>query len=151
MDQIKLYSNTIKEIKNDIFNKNIHTNFKCLNNSLYQDSVSYEKRCLDSQRICAKYPLYVPIIVNCLDKDIKFKKNKYLAPKDIDFGKLIITIRSQIELDPSKAIFLFIDDMLFNQSENIGSIYENYKFKNKIKNNGDLYLYITINVENTFG
>jgi len=151
MDQIKLYSNTIKEIKDDIFNKNINKNFKFLSNSLYQNSVSYEKRCSDSQRICAKYPACVPIIVNCLDKEIKLKKNKYLAPKDIDCSKLIITIRSQIELDPSKAIFLFIDDILFSQSEIIGTIYENYKLKNKIKNDGDLYLYLTINVENTFG
>ena len=151
MDQINLYSSTIKEIKDDIFNKTMHKNFKNLSNGLYQNNVSYEKRCLDSQRICAKYPYHVPVIVNCLDKGIKLKKIKYLIPKDIECYKLLVTIRSQLELDPAKAIFIFIDDTLFDQSAIIGTVYENYKIKNNIKSNGDLYLYVSVTGENTFG
>ena len=147
MDQIKLYSNTIKEIRNDIFNNNIHTNYS----GLFQNNIPYEKRCADYQRICAKYPSYIPIIVNCLDKGVKLKKNKYLVPKELECYKLVFSIRSQLVLDPSQAIFLFVDDVLFDNASIIGDIYEQYKIKNKIKNSDDLYMYITLTTENTFG
>ena len=68
MDDLKQFNNTFKEIVTDIINTN-----KVYNNTKYQDSVSYQKRCEDSARLCIKYPDYVPVIVNCFNPELLIK------------------------------------------------------------------------------
>ncbi len=144
MDELKQFKNTFKEIVKDITNtKQIYNNIK------YQDSVSYKKRCEDSNRLCIKYPDYIPVIVNCFNPEIQIKKNKFLVPKDVSCSRLIISIRSQLLLDSNIAIFMFVDNMLFEHSKSVLEIYKQYMDKKKDKN--DKYLYVDVTLENTFG
>ena len=144
MDGLKQFNNTFKEIVTDIINTN-----KIYNNTKYQDSVSYQKRCEDSDRLCIKYPDYVPVIVNCFNPELQIKKNKFLVPKDTSGSRLIISIRSQLVLNSHDAVFMFIDNILFEHSKNIGEIYEYYMSNKKDKK--DKYMYVDITLENTFG
>ena len=151
MDELKLYSDAINEIKDEIINNNFTKHHNKQANDKYQNSVSYQKRCFDSIKLCTKYPDHVPIIVNCTETEIKLKKTKYLVPKDLEASKFMFTIRSQIKLHSSKAIFVFVDNILLDNNKLIGQIYEEHLRKNKIKDDGDRFLYITITLENTFG
>jgi hypothetical protein len=144
MDELKQFKNTFKEIVKDIVNTD-----KVYSNTKYQDNVSYQKRCEDSTRLCIKYPGYVPVIVNCFNPELQIKKNKFLVPKDISGSRLIVSIRSQLLLTSNIAVFMFIDNMLFEHSKTVGEIYEYYMYNKKDKN--DKYMYVDITLENTFG
>lgn len=150
MDELKLYSDTINEIKDEIINNNFAKHHTKQANDIYQNIVPYEKRCNDSINLCTKYPEHVPIIVNCTDKEIKLKKTKYLVPKDLEGSKFIITLRSQIKIHSSKAIFIFVNNILFDNNKTIGQIYEDYLYK-KNREKEDKFMYLTVTFENTFG
>ena len=66
-------------------------------------------------------------------------------------SSVIYNIRKQLELSPEKAIFIFCDGKLLNLTQTIGEIYENYLHNNKIKSDGDLFLYFELKEESTFG
>ena len=138
------FTNTFKEIIKDIVNTN-----KPYSNIKYQDIVSYQKRCEDSTRLCINYPDHVPVIVNCYNNELKIKKNKFLVPKESQGSRLIVSIRSQLILNSNTAVFMFIDNVLFEHTKNIGSVYEYYINKQKDKN--DKYMYVDVTLENTFG
>jgi len=144
MDELKQFKNTFKEIVKDMVNVN-----KVYSNTKYQDNISFKKRCEDSTRLCIKYPGYVPVIVNCFNPELQIKKNKFLVPKDISGSRLIVSIRSQLLLTSNIAVFMFIDNMLFEHSKTVGEIYEYYMYNKKDKN--DKYMYVDITLENTFG
>ena len=79
------------------------------------------------------------------------RKNKFLVPYDLSVSSLLANIRSQMKLDPSKALFIFCDNTLLSGSQMINEVYKNYKYKNNIGARNDNFLYITIEEENTFG
>lgn len=143
------YNNIFGQVFNEITD-NINNN-SYSSAPLYQNIVDYDERCYKSNNLCIKYPDLVPVIINCIDKDIKLEKVKYLIGRDAEASKLIITLRKQIKLDSSKAVFLFIDNILVNSSSYMGELYDNYKLKHNIKPGDDLYFYISLQGENTFG
>ena len=63
----------------------------------------------------------------------------------------MFAIRSQMTLESHKAMFLFIGEMFLDNTKILGEVYETYLEKNNIKENGDLYFYINLTTENTFG
>lgn len=99
-------------------------------------------------QITKKYPNRIPIICERLknsDNDCPpIDKNKFLVPFEFTIGQFLFTIRKRMKLPPEKAIFLFINDKIYNSSQQLSNIYE--KDKNK-----DGFLYITYTSENTFG
>lgn len=111
------------------------------------------KRISESNRIISKFPDRIPVIV--LTKNVTLekllKKNKFLVPYDLSVSYLLANIRSQIKLEPSKALFLFCDNTLLSGSQTINEIYKNYKYKHGIGPSKDNFLYISIEEENTFG
>lgn len=118
-----------------------------MNNSNWDKT--FEERELYSQRLLNKYPDRVPVIIenNKLNKSeyiIEKSKSKYLIPKELHVSELIILIRKNIKMDSSKAIFIFVDNVLVPLNSNVGSIYNLYK-------NPDGFLYVTFSCENTFG
>lgn len=119
----------------------------------YKEIVSYKKRCYDSNRIRVKHPEHIPIII---DYSFDFilnenKRSKFLIPINCNVSMLLYHIRKHLKLEPTEAVFLFIDNMIANHSITIGEIYEQYLEKNKIKKDGDKYLYAFLTKENTFG
>ena len=115
---------------------------------IFKNSVSFNDRILESQRILAKYPDRIPIICerststsnDCPNID----KNKFLVPNDFTLGQFIFIIRKRMHLPPEKAIFLFINSNFYNSAVLLSNIYETDK-------DDDGFLYITYAFENTFG
>lgn len=116
-------------------------------------NIALSIRISESVRILARNPDKIPIIVECSDEELvkQIKKNKFLVPYDVSASYLLISIRKHMKLDPSEALFMFCDNNLVSGTSIMGTLYENYKTKNRIVNEGDLFLYITITKENTFG
>lgn len=118
----------------------------------FQKNTHFDKRLYESSRLKTKYHDRVCVIVsksnNC-SKDISdIDKHKYLVPKSITVGQFVYIIRKRIEIDPSKAIFIFVNDgkhdILPPTSGSLDELYEQYK-------ESDGFLYITFSGESTFG
>ena len=100
-------------------------------------------------RISIKYPDRIPIFVT---KSVYasstlpgIDKNKYLAPKDLTLGQFQYVIRKRLKLAPDKALFFFIDGMIFCTSELLIDIYE------KAHDKDDGFLHVMYSGESTFG
>ena len=112
----------------------------------FKNSKSEKDRLNESSKIIDKYPDRLPIVV---EKSSKSKindidKNKYLVPKEMTLGQFLYVIRKRIKLDPSEALFFFVNNILCSNTQNMNEIYNTYKDK-------DGFLYITYSSENTFG
>ena len=113
----------------------------------FKDNYAFEDRLLESTRIINKYPHRLPIIcerskysADCPPID----KNKYLVPDDFAFGQFIFVIRKRLKLPPEKAIFLFIQNSVPQNTHSINDIYNANKDE-------DGFLYVSYSYENTFG
>jgi GABA(A) receptor-associated protein len=106
--------------------------------------LDYDYRLNEAQRMLGKYPDRVPIIIEPTTDDLKLKKCKYLVPKDITCGQFLYVIRKYIKLEPKEALFMFVSNVLPATNDSIANIYNLYK-------EPDLFLYIKISKENTFG
>ena len=105
-----------------------------------------EKRREESNRILAKYPDRIPVIVekHQNSKISNIDKCKFLVPTDLTVGQFVYVVRKRIKLEPEKAIFLFIKDSLPPTSQLMSAIYEEHK-------GDDGFLWVSYAGENTFG
>ncbi|KAJ1675631.1 ubiquitin-like protein atg8 [Spiromyces aspiralis] len=105
-----------------------------------------DKRKAEAERIRKKYPDRIPVICEKVEKsDIpNIDKKKYLVPADLTVGQFVYVIRRRIKLNPEKAIFIFVREVLPPTAALMSSIYDEYKDE-------DGFLYITYSGENTFG
>lgn len=110
-----------------------------------------DKRVAEAERILAKYPDRVPVIVEKADRanlpDIE--KKKFIVPSTMLCGEFKYTIHKQIkvsagELNSDQTIYLFVAGKTPKQGANMLEIYEQYKAE-------DGFLYITYSAENTLG
>lgn len=100
----------------------------------------------DALRIIEKYPDRIPVIVKTVFKRPPLDKHKYLVPKDLTVGQFIHVLRRRIELESEKALFIFVNGgILPPTSSIISEIYDKYK------DDENLFLYMEISLENTFG
>ena len=109
---------------------------------------SLEKRVEMYTQINKKYPNRFGIIVSKreLSRAPDITKNKYLAPDDITINQLVYVFRKRIKIKETQGVYFYVDNILLSVSSNtnIGEIYHRYKDE-------DGFLYITYDVENTFG
>jgi len=107
---------------------------------------SEEYRKSEAAKIRKKYPERVPVIVEKVpNSDIKqIDKRKYLVPNEITVAQFMWIIRKRIEMQPEKALFLFINKLIPSAANTMGHMYEEYKDE-------DGFLYIRYSGENTFG
>jgi hypothetical protein len=119
----------------------------------YKDKYTLEKRISESNRICGKYPGYIPVIVEINNDKIKVDKNQFLVPRNVSAGHLLASIRKQITVGKNEAIFMFTDDnTMICSTTMINQLYQDYlkKYENNDSQN-DLFYYVYIQTENTFG
>jgi len=114
-----------------------------------RNNKTFDERVLYSQKLLNKYPDRIPVIIekNKNDKSgllIDPTKTKYLIPKHLHISELIFLIRKNIKIDSSKAIFIFVDNILVPNNSDLDLIYLNHK-------NPDGFLYVSYSCENTFG
>ena len=119
----------------------------------YKNSKTLEERIVESNKILAKYPFSIPVIIETNEPLIKknIKKYKFLVPENVNASHLICSIRRQFQLSSNKAIFLFCDNILVSGTIMMNELYQKYKDRNKKSKDFDNFLYITISTENTFG
>lgn len=113
----------------------------------FKDQHSLDKRRDDSQRIRAKYPDRIPVIVNkwqhCTTLP-ELDKEKFLVPGDLTIGQFIYIIRRRIRLSPEQAVFVFVNNALPPVSQTMAAIDADGRDQ-------DGFLYFTYSSENTFG
>ena len=113
----------------------------------FKKNNTFIARHTESTKIKEKYPDRIPIIVYRHSKTTtipEINKNKYLVPIDLTIGQFIFIIRKRINLEPEKALFIFINNILPPTSKLISEIYSE-----QADDDGFLYIYYT--GENTFG
>jgi len=120
----------------------------------YLNSTSIEERISESNRILAKFPNSIPVIIESKSEEVykKLKKNKYLVPRNVSASYLLAAVRKHLEIDSSKAIFMYCGDNIICGTEIIDELYKDYIIKKKLfGNNTEKFFYVYISVENTFG
>jgi|688.fasta_scaffold780180_2 GABA(A) receptor-associated protein len=115
----------------------------------FRERYSYEKRIEEFNRLKIKHPDRLPIIVEKFtgDKHLpSLPKTKFLLQGNTTMGQLLYTVRCNLgmQLKPSIATFLFINNILPPSNMKLKEIYDIYK-------EPDGFLYIIISAENTFG
>lgn len=97
-------------------------------------------------KIRLKYPSKIPIIFEkCSDRLPDLDKYKYIVPDDLILGDLLLIIRKKIKLNKEQALFLFINNTMYNPSILIKNIYDSEKDPE------DEFLYISYSTENVMG
>ncbi len=103
---------------------------------------------LTVNQLMIRHPDRIPIIVTRNKNSTntpELDKHKYLVPMDLTIGQFLFVIRKRMLLPPSRALFLFIDGELINNSEHVGVVYERHRSKK------DHCLHVVYSCENTFG
>ena len=113
------------------------------------DVLTGEDRLSMANRLLSRYPDRIPVICkqsSTSNTDTpKIEKTKFLVSRELTVGQFIHVVRTRIEMPAEKALFFFVNDNIIPKtSENIFSIYEQYK-------SNDNLLYVTYTSENTFG
>ena len=111
----------------------------------YQDTVPFEERRNECERITAKYPLRIPCIVETKGKNLPpMTKCKYLIPHDLTFQQFMYVIRKRLKLTSDKGIFALIEGKIVPGSASMGLVREQHK-------DPDGFTYVTITEESVFG
>jgi GABA(A) receptor-associated protein len=112
----------------------------------YKEENTFEKRKSEAEKIRAKYPDRVPVIVERLPKAQigDLDKKKYLVPVDLTIGQFYFLIRKRIVLRPEEALFFFVNNVIPQTSASIGAVYQDHHEEDK-------FLYIAYSDESTYG
>ena len=117
----------------------------------YSDRTTVEERKRESERIRAKYPNRIPVIV---ERDTRsdvsdIDRCKFLVPNDLTVGQLTFVIRKRIKLGATDALFCFVvgSDSVTTLPPTGGMLSDVYKNHQ----NEDGFLYVRYASENTFG
>lgn len=105
--------------------------------------LDFNTRITEAKALINNYPSKIPVIVNCRS-NIPISKHKYLVPDELSCGKFLYALRKSFKMKASTALFMFINNTLPNPSTLLGHLYEKHK-------DDDLFLYVFISDENTFG
>ena len=117
----------------------------------FKDIYPLKERENESRRILCKYPSHIPVIVE-IDKTLgELQKQKFLVPNDVSASHLLVSIRKHIKnLNHNIGLFIFCDNVLVSPTQIMGVVYNDFQRRKKDEKN-DLFLYVYIAAENTFG
>jgi len=113
----------------------------------YKYNNSFKKRKTEVEQILLKYPERIPIICqkNHLSNNVPdIDKHKYLVNSDLTIGQFMYVIRKRIKLLPEIGLYFFIGGTIPSNSNLLSNLYSEFK-------DPDGFLYITYDIENTFG
>ncbi|XP_066568500.1 gamma-aminobutyric acid receptor-associated protein-like 1 [Amia ocellicauda] len=115
-------------------------------NSQYQRSVPFELRRAEGEKIRAKHPDKIPIIVEraARSRAPELDKKKYLVPSDLTVGQFCFLVRQRVCLRPEEALFFFIDNLLPPASATLLQVYQDHHAE-------DHFLYVTYSTESVYG
>lgn len=115
----------------------------------YKEKHSFADRAEESRRVLTKHRDRIPIIVEVAKSALRefpsLAKHKYLVPTGMTVGQFLYTLRKQIVIPATTAVFLFVNGgQLPPTSLLIGQLYQKYK-------DDDGFLYTTLHNESVFG
>ena len=98
------------------------------------------------QQFKIKYPDRIPIILSrATNSDVEeLKNNKFLVPKNMSVSQFISLVRKRLNMDHTKAIFMFVENQLPQLTMTVEELWDDFKDEDDI-------LYFTYSSENTFG
>jgi GABA(A) receptor-associated protein len=112
----------------------------------FNGDLTSEKQIQDSQKVRAKHPDRVPVLVDRLSRqDPQIDKHKYLIPTDLCVAQFMPIVRKRLvpKLSSEQALYLFIDGKLVPNSALFSSIFKEHE------KNG--FLVMLYGLESTFG
>ena len=113
----------------------------------YRKNVPFDERKLKASLILKQHSDRVPVVVECseqLQSVHPLKKNKFIVPFELTLAQFIFVIRKHMKLDPSYAIFIFINNKLHPTTAIMGDLYAGQKDE-------DGFMYLDVFQESTFG
>lgn len=124
----------------------------------YKETHDLASRISESNRILAKYPDHIPIIVDCHENVGEVKKSRFLVVNNVSVSYLLCSIRKQMTTqDATQGLFLFCGTTLVSPTKMICEVYEEYqemKRKDTTLNKEELrdkFLYLELFKDNVFG
>ena len=100
----------------------------------------------EARRIIRQHPTRVPVIIqrgqSCNIPALP--KIKYLVPRALRIGELLITVRKNLPIESTDAIFMYCGSTLVTAQHTCEDLYQKYR-------NSDGFLYMDYALENTFG
>ena len=110
-------------------------------------SLPFEHRQAQARNMLAKHPGKVPVIVERAGgvTDLEeIDRKKFLVPRDMCMGQMACIIRKRLHLPQEQALFLFMGAKIMSVSATMANTHAQHA-------DDDGFLYITFNIENTFG
>tara|TARA_B100001741_G_scaffold3682_2_gene3140 strand:+ start:11755 stop:12093 length:339 start_codon:yes stop_codon:yes gene_type:complete len=112
---------------------------------MYKKERTFEERKKESALMQSRFPDRIPVIVQKKKEQLAtIDKRKFMAPNSLSMGQFVFVIRKRLKMNPSEAIFLFIDNKLIQPQQTLGQCYAKC-------HDEDGFLYITYDFENAFG
>lgn len=114
----------------------------------FQQLHSFETRAAEAERIRAKFPGRVPVIIEISPRADKtmptIDKNKFLVPGDLTLGQFVFVVRKRLVLPQEKALFVFVGNSLPTTGSLMRELFGSHRDR-------DGFLYMSYCGENTFG
>ena len=113
----------------------------------YRKNVPFDERKLKASVILKQHPERIPVVVECseeLQLLHPLKKNKFIVPHELNLAQFMFVIRKHMKLDPTHAIFVFINNHLHPTTSVMGELYTNQKDE-------DGFMYLSVFQESAFG
>ena len=113
----------------------------------FKNRISFRERKNHCEKILLKYPDRIPILCEKFpySKNApEIDKHKYLAGYDLTVGQFMLVIRKRMNLNKEIGLYMFVNGTIPSNSSLLRNLYTDFK-------DDDGFLYITYDVENTFG
>jgi len=113
----------------------------------FKNKYPFKQRKIDCTQILLKYPDRIPVICEKYPHSKSapdIDKHKYLVGHNLTLAQFISVIRKRMCLKPELGLYIFINGSIPSNSSFMYNLFLNYK-------DDDGFLYITYDVENTFG
>jgi len=114
----------------------------------FQALHSFETRAAEAERIRAKFPGRVPVIIEISPRADKtmplIDKNKFLVPGDLTLGQFVFVVRKRLVLPSERALFVFVGGTLPTTGSLMRELFGSFRDR-------DGFLYMSYCGENTFG
>jgi GABA(A) receptor-associated protein len=112
---------------------------------MYKAEKSFEERKKESELMQNRFPDRIPVIVQKKkDQLATIDKRKFMAPNSLTMGQFVFVIRKRLKMNPSEAIFLFVNNKLVTPQQTLGQVYTQH-------HDDDGFLYLIYDFENAFG
>ncbi|KAE8751955.1 hypothetical protein FOCC_FOCC001432 [Frankliniella occidentalis] len=114
----------------------------------FKEKKTFAQRVKDVQKVREKYPNKIPIIVERFKKEKQLpllSRSKFLVPDHVPVGYIITQIRRMLNLNPTQAVFLLVNQRsMASHSMSMFQLYNQEK-------DPDGFLYIVYASQETFG